>query len=109
VPLLLSCCLHSSILSAGSLGCGPGHVGAHLRELGLDGFGVDLSPGMVAEARDRHPRHAVRGRLQARPRRPEHVAALLAAAGVRVHATLVREPDGTDSVDRAYLRARKAP
>jgi SAM-dependent methyltransferase len=26
------------------LGCGPGHVTAHLRSLGLDVFGVDLSP-----------------------------------------------------------------
>ena len=26
------------------LGCGPGRVTAHLRDLGLDVFGVDLSP-----------------------------------------------------------------
>jgi SAM-dependent methyltransferase len=31
-------------------------VTAHLAALGLDVFGVDLSPGMVAEARRRHPR-----------------------------------------------------
>ncbi|WP_306316698.1 MULTISPECIES: class I SAM-dependent methyltransferase [unclassified Streptomyces] len=37
------------------LGCGPGHVTAQLRELGLDAFGVDLSPKMVAEARRAHP------------------------------------------------------
>jgi SAM-dependent methyltransferase len=37
------------------LGCGPGRITAHLRELGLDAFGVDLSPGMVAQARRRHP------------------------------------------------------
>ncbi|MHB9757953.1 class I SAM-dependent methyltransferase [Streptomyces sp. BYX5S] len=37
------------------LGCGPGHVTAQLRDLGLDAFGVDLSPGMVAEARRAHP------------------------------------------------------
>ncbi|MFJ3085914.1 class I SAM-dependent methyltransferase [Streptomyces sp. NPDC086838] len=37
------------------LGCGPGRVTAHLRGLGLSAFGVDLSPGMVAEARRRHP------------------------------------------------------
>jgi SAM-dependent methyltransferase len=37
------------------LGCGPGRVTAHLHGLGLDAFGVDLSPGMVAEARRRHP------------------------------------------------------
>ncbi|MGZ2359533.1 class I SAM-dependent methyltransferase [Streptomyces sp. 372A] len=37
------------------LGCGPGRVTAYLRDLGLDASGVDLSPGMVAEARRRHP------------------------------------------------------
>ncbi|RVW07660.1 class I SAM-dependent methyltransferase [Prescottella agglutinans] len=34
------------------LGCGPGRVTAHLRDLGLDVFGVDLSPVMVELARD---------------------------------------------------------
>ncbi|MFD5881809.1 MULTISPECIES: class I SAM-dependent DNA methyltransferase [Streptomyces] len=37
------------------LGCGPGYVTAHLRDLGLDVFGVDLSPGMVDFARAAHP------------------------------------------------------
>ncbi|CUU60955.1 Methyltransferase domain-containing protein [Parafrankia irregularis] len=37
------------------LGCGPGHVTAHLHGLGLDVFGVDLSPEMVALARSTHP------------------------------------------------------
>jgi SAM-dependent methyltransferase len=37
------------------LGCGPGHVTAHLRGLGLDVFGIDLSPAMVAEASRRYP------------------------------------------------------
>jgi len=37
------------------LGCGPGRVTAHLRDLGLSAFGVDLSPRMVAEARRRYP------------------------------------------------------
>ena len=37
------------------LGCGPGRVTAHLASLGLDAFGVDLSPGMVEVARMRHP------------------------------------------------------
>jgi len=39
----------------GDLGCGPGRVTAHLSSLGVDAFGVDLSPGMVDEARRRHP------------------------------------------------------
>ncbi|WP_410587108.1 class I SAM-dependent DNA methyltransferase [Amycolatopsis sp. lyj-23] len=37
------------------LGCGPGHLTAHLRSLGLDSFGVDLSPVMVSLARAAHP------------------------------------------------------
>lgn len=39
----------------GDLGCGPGRVTAHLEELGLDAFGIDLSPGMVAVAKQAHP------------------------------------------------------
>ncbi|PRY39692.1 class I SAM-dependent DNA methyltransferase [Umezawaea tangerina] len=37
------------------LGCGPGHVTAHLRGLGLAAFGVDVSPVMVELARQAHP------------------------------------------------------
>ncbi|MEW2521220.1 class I SAM-dependent DNA methyltransferase [Actinacidiphila alni] len=37
------------------IGCGPGHVTAHLRRSGLDAFGIDLSPGMIAAARRDHP------------------------------------------------------
>lgn len=37
------------------LGCGPGHVTAHLHGLGLTAFGIDLSPEMVALARRAHP------------------------------------------------------
>ena len=37
------------------LGCGPGHLTAHLRSLGLDAFGVDVSPEMVSLARSSLP------------------------------------------------------
>lgn len=37
------------------IGCGPGHVTAHLNSLGLNAFGVDLSPGMLAFARGAYP------------------------------------------------------
>ncbi|MGW2088089.1 class I SAM-dependent DNA methyltransferase [Streptomyces sp. NPDC001880] len=37
------------------LGCGPGPVTAHLRDLGLDVFGVDLSPVMIDLARKTYP------------------------------------------------------
>ncbi|MFJ2826567.1 methyltransferase domain-containing protein [Streptomyces sp. NPDC087263] len=37
------------------LGCGPGHITAHLDELGLTAFGVDASPAMIELARRAHP------------------------------------------------------
>ncbi|MFE9169666.1 class I SAM-dependent DNA methyltransferase [Streptomyces kebangsaanensis] len=37
------------------LGCGPGQVTAHLADLGLPAFGVDLSAGMVGLARRAYP------------------------------------------------------
>ncbi|SEF36991.1 Methyltransferase domain-containing protein [Amycolatopsis pretoriensis] len=49
-----------SVHSAGGgpvadVGCGPGYVTGHLRELGVDAFGIDLSPEMIAIARRDHP------------------------------------------------------
>jgi ubiquinone/menaquinone biosynthesis C-methylase UbiE len=48
------------ILAAGGsavadVGCGPGHVTAHLRHLGLAPVGIDLSPEMIAHARRSYP------------------------------------------------------
>lgn len=48
------------VLAAGGgpvadIGCGTGRVTAHLNGLGLTVSGIDLSPGMVAVARERHP------------------------------------------------------
>ncbi len=37
------------------LGCGPGHVTAHLDELGLAAFGVDVSPTMIELAHEAYP------------------------------------------------------
>ncbi|MCY1143245.1 class I SAM-dependent methyltransferase [Actinoplanes sp. Pm04-4] len=37
------------------LGCGPGHVTAHLQAHGVEAFGMDLSPAMVDIARQDHP------------------------------------------------------
>jgi SAM-dependent methyltransferase len=39
----------------GDVGCGPGHITAHLAGLGLRPTGVDASPGMVEVARERYP------------------------------------------------------
>ncbi|WP_031526140.1 class I SAM-dependent DNA methyltransferase [Streptomyces sp. NRRL F-5123] len=37
------------------VGCGPGHVTAYLRHLGLDAFGIDLSPRLIEIARRDNP------------------------------------------------------
>jgi SAM-dependent methyltransferase len=37
------------------LGCGPGHIGAFLAAHGVDAVGIDLSAGMVAQARLTYP------------------------------------------------------
>jgi ubiquinone/menaquinone biosynthesis C-methylase UbiE len=37
------------------VGCGPGRITAHLHSLGLDAFGIDLSPAMIDLARRDHP------------------------------------------------------
>ncbi|MEU7037405.1 methyltransferase domain-containing protein [Streptomyces sp. NPDC046237] len=37
------------------LGCGPGHVTAHLDGLGLEAFGVDAAPAMIKLAREACP------------------------------------------------------
>jgi ubiquinone/menaquinone biosynthesis C-methylase UbiE len=36
------------------VGCGPGRITAHLHGLGLDAFGIDLSPAMIEVARADH-------------------------------------------------------
>ncbi len=43
---------HGRVLDAG---CGPGRFTGHLRDLGVDAFGIDLAPGMVRVAQQRHP------------------------------------------------------
>ncbi|MDT0542476.1 MULTISPECIES: methyltransferase domain-containing protein [Streptomyces] len=51
----------AEVVSAGGdgrvvdLGCGTGHITAHLDELGLAVYGVDASPGMIKLARDAYP------------------------------------------------------
>ncbi|MEV6629636.1 class I SAM-dependent methyltransferase [Actinoplanes sp. NPDC051470] len=37
------------------VGCGTGRITAHLTSLGVDAFGLDLSPGMIDQARRDHP------------------------------------------------------
>ena len=37
------------------MGCGPGHIARFLRDTGVSIFGLDLSPGMIEEARKLNP------------------------------------------------------
>src|SRR6266568_2328747 len=37
------------------LGCGPGHVARYLHDRGVDILGIDLSPGMLEQARKLNP------------------------------------------------------
>ncbi|MGW4156613.1 class I SAM-dependent DNA methyltransferase [Micromonospora chersina] len=157
-------------------GCGTGRITAHLRGLGLDISGVDLSPGMLDVARRDHPElrfevgsmtaldipdEALAGlvawysiihlppdllpqvfaefhrvlapgghlliAVKAGDQRirleqayghtvsydvywlpPERLAEQLTAAGLAVHATLVREAEELDRGPQAFLLARKA-
>jgi SAM-dependent methyltransferase len=153
------------------LGCGTGRLTAYLNSTGVSAFGVDLSPGMVAEARRLYPElrfdvgsltgskvgdGVLRGVLawysiiytppeslaevfaefhrmlapgghvalafkagneRRRIRRvvefdeyllvPERIAGLMAGAGLRVTAQLVRGPGAGEPEPQAYLLAEK--
>ncbi len=45
----------ASLGPVADLGCGTGRITAHLDSLGVNAFGVDLSPAMVEQARQAHP------------------------------------------------------
>ena len=79
--------------SVGDLGCGPGRITSHLHGLGLDVFGVDLSPAMVAVARRAHPRLPFEvGSLLALPVRNDALAGAVAWYSV-IHTPPERLPD----------------
>ncbi len=61
------------------VGCGPGQVTAHLHKLGVNAFGIDLSPAMIDLARRDHPdlRFEV-GSMTDLPLADASIAALLA-------------------------------
>ncbi|MFJ5104872.1 class I SAM-dependent methyltransferase [Streptomyces sp. NPDC088554] len=74
---------------AADVGCGPGHLTAMLNDLGLDAFGLDLSPAMVDHARRAHP--ALRfeeARMEALPVEDG------ALGGVLAHYSMIHTPPG---------------
>jgi SAM-dependent methyltransferase len=84
----------------GDLGCGPGRITGHLHALGLDVFGVDLSPVMVAVARRAHPRLPFEvGSLLALPVRDDALAGAAAWYSV-IHTP----PDGLPDVVGELVR-----
>ncbi|NEA52936.1 class I SAM-dependent methyltransferase [Streptomyces sp. SID13666] len=61
------------------LGCGPGKVTAHLAELGVPAFGLDLSPKMIELARQAYPRlQFTVGSMTALPVRDHELGGILA-------------------------------
>ncbi|MFJ4837910.1 class I SAM-dependent methyltransferase [Streptomyces sp. NPDC088746] len=76
-------------LRTADVGCGPGHLTAMLSDLGLDAFGLDLSPGMIGHARRAHP--ALRfdeARMEALPVEDG------ALGGVLAHYSMIHTPPG---------------
>ena len=81
------------------VGCGPGHVTAFLGELGLDAFGIDLSPGMIEVARRDHPSlHFEVGSMTDLGLADDSVAGLLAWW------SLIHVPDDEVAVVLAHFR-----
>ena len=74
---------------AADVGCGPGHLTAMLHDLGLDAFGLDLSPAMVDHARRAHPALRFKeGRMEALPVEDG------ALGGVLAHYSMIHTPPG---------------
>ncbi|MGC9501791.1 class I SAM-dependent methyltransferase [Streptomyces sp. WG7] len=74
---------------AADVGCGPGHLTAMLHDLGLDAFGLDLSPAMVDHARRAHPA------LQFDEARMEDLPVEDGAlGGVLAHYSMIHTPPG---------------
>ena len=76
-------------LRTADVGCGPGHVTAMLHGLGLDAFGLDLSPGMIDHARRTNP--ALRFDEAPMEALPIEDGAL---GGVLAHYSMIHTPPG---------------
>jgi SAM-dependent methyltransferase len=50
-----ACVRDAGLGPTADVGCGPGRLTAHLDALGLETFGLDLSPGMIKVARRTYP------------------------------------------------------
>lgn len=86
------------------VGCGPGHLAAHLRSLGVDATGIDLVPEFIDHARTTHrdTRYEL-GSMHRLPVRDRSVAGILAW-----YSLIHLPPDDLDDV-LAELRRAMAP
>jgi SAM-dependent methyltransferase len=83
------------------MGCGPGHVTAHLNGLGLDAFGIDISPAMIDIARRDHP--GVRFEVGSMT---DPVPTGISLAGLLAWWSLIHVPD--DALPAVFERFRQA-
>ena len=83
------------------VGCGPGHLTAHLRSLDVDAAGIDLVPELIAHARATHPdgRYAL-GSMHSLPVPDGSLAGILAWY------SLIHVPP--DDLDRVLAELRRA-
>ncbi|MBM7442265.1 class I SAM-dependent methyltransferase [Streptomyces sp. HB132] len=76
-------------LRTADVGCGPGHLTAMLTGLGLDAFGLDLSPAMIDHARRTHPELRFdEARMEAMPVETGSLG------GVMAHYSMIHTPPG---------------
>lgn len=79
----------TGIARAADVGCGPGHLTSMLNDLGVDAFGLDLSPAMVDHARRAHPRLRFdEARMETLPVED------CALGGVLAHYSMIHTPPG---------------
>ena len=84
------------------VGCGPGHVTAYLADAGADATGIDLSPGMVAEARRRFPEGSYEVGDLRRLMRPVTASGWAAVLGwySLIHLAAAELPDAVGALSR---------
>ena len=98
----------AGLMPAGSrvcdMGCGPGHVGRFLAELGLDVLGVDISESMVAVARKLNPELQFEQGDMLHMRFPDRTFAGIAAFYSLIHIDRSRLPEALAELLRVLMR-----
>jgi SAM-dependent methyltransferase len=85
------------------LGCGPGHVGAFLAQLGIATVGVDVSDGMVAHARVSYPHLSFsQGDMTALPQ-PDGSFAGIVCFYALIHVPRARVPAALNEMARVIV------